>query len=409
MAIVLCANDVLVETALAALALGPEARELLLERRHGAHALLVELGLLALAVGADGAVRLALAQYGLALEAGLALLGEGSQAADFRDGHRLGERVLTLEQHELGPFVQDGLEDAQERLGDLILQVVLRVDGQVVVEHVDGVLGLLVGGLALGARHDHVGHAVAELRRRARIALAHLVGELDVRLLAGVLLVGLGELLGDDQVGDVDAVAEQVGDGLLGVVDGALRVAVDEQLLQAHADEVGHQRTVVASHRLDALAVHLVVLVRPGEVEARVALLVDQQVRKVALLELELDRLHERLAHVLGRLATQPHGVLQLRHAELHHHRVRVAVDDLGVERVAVGGGVLGLDKLLGLLDHGAAERRHTLRDLQARQLAHLGAREAVHRVGADLQRQLTAVEHLVAERVLFVKYEHFQ
>ena len=35
---------------------------------------------------------------------------------------------------------QDGLKDAQQRLGQLVLQVVLRVDGDVVLQHEDWVL-----------------------------------------------------------------------------------------------------------------------------------------------------------------------------------------------------------------------------------------------------------------------------
>lgn len=45
------------------------------------------------------------------------------------------------QQHGLGAaLAQDGLEDAQERLGELLLQVVLRVDGQAVLQHEQGVL-----------------------------------------------------------------------------------------------------------------------------------------------------------------------------------------------------------------------------------------------------------------------------
>lgn len=45
------------------------------------------------------------------------------------------------QQHGLGPaLAQDGLEDAQQRLGELLLKVVLRVDGQAVLQHEEGVL-----------------------------------------------------------------------------------------------------------------------------------------------------------------------------------------------------------------------------------------------------------------------------
>jgi len=58
-----------------------------------------------------------------------------------------------------------------------------------------------------------------------------------MRLLGRV--VGLGQLLGDDEVRDVDAVAQQVGDGLLGVLDGAVGVALNQELLQTHTDQIG--------------------------------------------------------------------------------------------------------------------------------------------------------------------------
>lgn len=49
--------------------------------------------------------------------------------------------VPRTQQHGLGSaLAQDGLEDAQQRLGELLLQVVLRVDGQAVLQHEQGVL-----------------------------------------------------------------------------------------------------------------------------------------------------------------------------------------------------------------------------------------------------------------------------
>ena len=40
-------------------------------------------------------------------------------------------------------FAHDGLKDAQERLGELVLQVVLDVDGQIVLQNVDGIFRFL--------------------------------------------------------------------------------------------------------------------------------------------------------------------------------------------------------------------------------------------------------------------------
>lgn len=48
---------------------------------------------------------------------------------------------LSTQQHGLSAaLAQDGLEDAQERLGKLLFQVVLCVDGQAVLQHKEGVL-----------------------------------------------------------------------------------------------------------------------------------------------------------------------------------------------------------------------------------------------------------------------------
>ena len=90
------ANDVLVQTALAPLTLCPQASELLLESAHGADLLLIELGLLGLTVAAHGSLALLVRQDGLAAQTGLALLGEHGNTAGLRDDLCLGQRVLAL-------------------------------------------------------------------------------------------------------------------------------------------------------------------------------------------------------------------------------------------------------------------------------------------------------------------------
>ena len=58
---------------------------------------------------------------------------------------------------------------------------------------------------------------------------------------------------------------------------------VDKNHLKTCVDEIGHQGAVVSAHGLDALAVHLVMNLWTREVEASVALLVDQQIRVIHL------------------------------------------------------------------------------------------------------------------------------
>lgn len=199
------------------------------------------------------------------------------------------------------------------------------------LEDKDGVLGLFVGSCALVRLDDDIGNTVAHGRRRAGVALAHTLGQLHMRLLAGVVVLAPRQLLcggkkfskdehggknspptaarqlrdraptdlGDDKLADVDAVAQQVADGLLGVLDRPLDVALNQELgareigigsvarigcrvraptrplsphlVQACVDERHHQATVVAAHRHNALGVHLVILLRLGPVQTGVS------------------------------------------------------------------------------------------------------------------------------------------
>ena len=127
-------------------------------------------------------------------------------------------------------FAHDRLEDGHERVGQLVGQVVLRVERNVVLQHIDRVLkqeegrkegtkkeeqvvvrkkkkkkkkknpGLFVGGSALAGLDNDVRHTVAHGRRRPGVALAHALRQFDVRLLAGVVFLGLAQLLRDDQL-----------------------------------------------------------------------------------------------------------------------------------------------------------------------------------------------------------------
>ena len=61
-------------------------------------------------------------------------------------------------------------------------------------------LGLCVCRSSLGCGDDHVGDSVSQLGRASGVSFPHLVGELDVGLLRRVVLVGLGQLFGDDLI-----------------------------------------------------------------------------------------------------------------------------------------------------------------------------------------------------------------
>ena len=107
--------------------------------------------------------------------------------------------------------LNDGPEDTHQRLRKLVVQVVLRVDRDVVLEHVDGILCLAVCGGALLSLNDDVRHTVTHRRRRACITLLHAGSQLNVGLL-GLVVVRVGRLaqrLGDHKQRDVQLVAQQ--------------------------------------------------------------------------------------------------------------------------------------------------------------------------------------------------------
>ncbi len=221
------------------------------------------------------------------------LLGKLHEPALRGRRHRDGPRVVAREQLLCLALTQDGLEDADQRLGELVLEIVLCVNRDVVLEHVDGVLGVLVVLAAAGALDHDVGDAVAERGRRARIALLHAHGELDVGLSGGVSLVVLGgggrgivgglllvsvlgERFGDDEVRHVDLVLQQVRHGVLDELLGAVDVAVDEEHAESRLNDCLDQAAVVSTDGLDSLGVHLIVLDGIRPVEAGVTLLVDE-------------------------------------------------------------------------------------------------------------------------------------
>mmetsp|Transcript_104155 Transcript_104155/g.222546 ORF Transcript_104155/g.222546 Transcript_104155/m.222546 type:complete len:366 (+) Transcript_104155:554-1651(+) len=323
----------------------------------------------------------------------------GVQLSGVRSAEELGLR--------LGLVAHDGSEDSHQRLLELVLNVVLRVDGEAVFQRIERILALLVAFGAFGSSDHDIRHAVSAPRRIVRIPLPHALGQFHVRLF-GCVVLSIGTLaqgLRDHQQGEVDLVLQQVADDVLDVAHGPRDGLVDEDCAQARLHDLAHKAAVVAADGLNALGVELVVGLGPRPIEPGIALLVHEQVREVDLLELELDGLDEGGTNHVSRLLSQLHGLLDSVHSELHHHGVSVAIDDLGIVSVPLLNGVLRLHEVLGVVDHLAAEGRDTGRYLQARKNAHSGTREAVDGVGGDLQCQLPTVENGLREGVLSFRH----
>lgn len=166
---------------------------------------------------------------------------------------------------------------------------------------------------------------------------------------------------GDDQVADVHLVGEEVPDSGSDEISSLLRVPLLQDYVQALGDDVPHETAIVPPHRLDPLAVHLVVPFRVGPKQRCVPLLVHEKVGVVNLFKLELDGPHEERVDVVRRLHRSAHHVLQhvvIRrkvapgHAETDHHGIRVPVDHLCIVLEPIRDRVPGLHLLLGELDH---------------------------------------------------------
>ena len=214
------ADDLAVHAALTALALRPQPAEADFQVRHLMQRLLVQLADPRAAVLAHRARHLFLADERLlAAHTRLGPLGELHQPPERGGRNGDGAGVLAREQLTGFPFAQDGVEDAAEGFGELVLEVIFRVDGDVVFEHEDGVFGALVVLCAAGAFDDNVGDAVAESGRGAGITLFHPLCELDMGLLGGVVVFGLGEGFRDDKFGHVDFVLQKVRDCFFDVAE----------------------------------------------------------------------------------------------------------------------------------------------------------------------------------------------
>jgi hypothetical protein len=96
MFIILGAQNVFMQTALATLTLRPQAGKLLLKAGHFDNMLLIDFGLSWLAVFAHGRIWFTVWQYCLATQACFSLLRKHCQATDFRYCHCLCECMLAL-------------------------------------------------------------------------------------------------------------------------------------------------------------------------------------------------------------------------------------------------------------------------------------------------------------------------
>ena len=215
---------------------------------------------------------------------------------------------------------------------------------------------------------------------------------------------------------------------------GIIYVPVDQHLVQACLNDSGDQSTVVSSDSLstmtlqyhltphlpstylNALRIHLIILLRPCPIQSRIPLLVDQQIREIDLLKLELDRSLKFCRYKVRRFTTKPHDRLQICGSELHHYGIRIAVYDLGVVLLTVIDSVVCFDFLPRPFDHCSTIGGDTRRDRETWKLSDRRSSKTVHGVGTNLtkmsvhgsggcgsthlQGELPAIQHSLLERI---------
>mmetsp|Transcript_131002 Transcript_131002/g.379015 ORF Transcript_131002/g.379015 Transcript_131002/m.379015 type:complete len:302 (+) Transcript_131002:89-994(+) len=170
---------------------------------------------------------------------------------------------------------EDRLEDAEQRLLELVVDVVLRIDRQLVLHGPDRVLSLLVRRSPGGTEDEDVRHPLADLRGERGVALAHLLGQLHVHLLPRVSVRAVpDQRLRDHEAPRVHAALPELGDRLLDIGDGSLRRPLPQQQPQAAVHDLSHELAPVPAHSLDALGVELPGLIRLRPCHAGVPLLV---------------------------------------------------------------------------------------------------------------------------------------
>lgn len=215
-AILAAANDFAMHAPLAALTLGPQASEADLQLGHLGEGFRVQFARARAAVFTDGTCHFGGGdERFFAAHTGLGFFGKFHEPAEGGCGDGDGAGMLAREELAGLFFAEDGVEDAAEGFGELVVEVVFRVDGDVVLEDEDGVFGALVIFGAAGAFDDNIGDAVAEGWGGAGVALFHAFGEFDVGLFGGV--VGFGEGFCDDKFGHVNFVLEEVGNSVFDV------------------------------------------------------------------------------------------------------------------------------------------------------------------------------------------------
>jgi len=68
-------------------------------------------------------------------------------------------------------IVNDGLEKASQGVAQLVLQIIIGINGNVVLQDIDGIFAPFIGGCAFSCLDDHVRHTVAHVGGRAGVSV----------------------------------------------------------------------------------------------------------------------------------------------------------------------------------------------------------------------------------------------
>lgn len=156
------ANNLAMQTPLTSLTLRPQPPKPNLQLTDLRQRLRVQFPNPRSAILAHGTRHLGLRAQGLlAAHARLGLLCEFHQTAGRGGSDGDGARVFACEELTGFLFAEDRFEDATQGFGELVVKIVFGVDGEVVLEDVDGVFGALVVLCTSRAFDYHVGDTIA--------------------------------------------------------------------------------------------------------------------------------------------------------------------------------------------------------------------------------------------------------
>eukprot|EP00126_Sphaerothecum_destruens_P006173 Sdes_comp19247_c1_seq1m10198 len=305
-------------------------------------------------------------------------LGKLHNAPHSGRGHRNVPRMLPIQQG-FRIVLQNGLENSHQRIAQLILQIIFRINRYVILHHINRILRLFIRSTPLGFLHNHIRNSIPHRGRRSSIPLPHPLSKLNMRLLPSISIPGTCQGFGDHQLGNINLVLQQITNRRFRILNSPRNIPINQNLLQYSRNQILHKRTIVPPNSLNPLTIHLVVLFGLRPIQPSIPLLINQQVREINLFKLQSYRIHKIRTHILGRLRPQLHRFPHRGYPKFHHHRISIPINHPRIKRIPILHRIPLLHERFRSINHLPPKSSHRRRNLQARKLPHSSTRKPIH------------------------------